>query len=147
MHSHIYFQLQQHSCLLLFQTDLTSNNNLFFSLFLYLFASNAPSLLHFNKMYSMTASPPPAQSPLSHNVPSFTVLHMYVLSFLPRCSMLVEYPLLNLLSSLCAGPGYWHPQAPISNRPLVAFWVNKPLLNTRNVEQTKYVLCTLKNLF
>ena len=29
----------------------------------------------------------------------------------------------------------------------VAFWVNKPLLNTRNVEQTKYVLCTLKNLF
>ena len=40
----------------------------------------------------------------------------------------------------------------------VAFWVNKPLLNglirmyilmldTRNVEQTKYVLCTLKNIY
>ena len=29
----------------------------------------------------------------------------------------------------------------------VALWVNKPLLNTRNVEQTKYVLCTLKNIY
>ena len=30
---------------------------------------------------------------------------------------------------------------------IVALWVNKPLLNTRNVEQTKYVLCTLKNIY
>ena len=40
----------------------------------------------------------------------------------------------------------------------VALWVNKPLLNgsirmyilmldTRNVERTKYVLCTLKNIY
>ena len=35
-------------------------------------------------------------------------------------------------------PLFWHH---------VALWVNKPLLNTRNVEQTKYVLCTLKNIY
>ena len=30
---------------------------------------------------------------------------------------------------------------------IVAFWVNKPLLNTRNVEQTKMYICTLKNIY
>ena len=30
---------------------------------------------------------------------------------------------------------------------LVALWVNKPLLNTRNVEQTKMYVCTLKNIY
>ena len=29
----------------------------------------------------------------------------------------------------------------------VAFWVNKPLLNMRNVEQMKMYVCTLKNIY
>ena len=47
-------------------------------------------------------------------------------------------PYVLLTEEMQIQPLFWHH---------VAFWVNKPLLNTHNVEQTKYVLCTLKNIY